>query len=71
MAQREGSVARVRALVCIRARNYPAVLAGWGGDTLLVGVTYDANTKAHACTIERLEQSDVLQPRSSPGTRLL
>lgn len=55
----------------IRNRNYPAALAGWGGDTLLVGVTYDANTKAHACTIERLEQSDVLQPRSSPGTRLL
>ncbi len=40
----------------IRARNYPAALADWGGDVLLVGVTYDPRTKEHACRIERLER---------------
>ena len=38
----------------IRARNYPRVLAAYGGPLLLVGVTYDAKTKVHTCSIERM-----------------
>ena len=42
------------ALAQVRNRSYPAVLRGWGGPVLLVGVTYDARTKEHSCKIERL-----------------
>ncbi len=35
-------------------RNYPQVLRDWGGPMLLVGITYDRKTKAHACHIEKL-----------------
>ena len=42
------------ALDQIRARNYPRVLAAYGGPLLLVGVTYDAKTKVHTCSIERM-----------------
>ncbi len=45
----------------IHARKYPAALAGWGGDVLLVGVTYDPQTKEHACRIERLERQGAPQ----------
>ena len=38
----------------IRGRDYPAVLRGWGGPVLLVGVSYDRRTKAHSCRIEEL-----------------
>ena len=38
----------------IRDRDYPAALRGWGGPVLLVGVTYDRKSKAHACRIEEL-----------------
>lgn len=38
----------------IRERNYPQVLQAYGGPLLLVGITYDAKTRAHTCTIERL-----------------
>lgn len=37
----------------IRDRNYPAILQGYIGDILLVGVSYDAGTKKHSCTIEK------------------
>ena len=38
----------------IHQRDYPKVLADYGGPLLLVGITYDAKTKRHECTIERL-----------------
>ena len=42
------------ALDQIRDRNYPAVLKNYGGKLLLVGINYDAKTKAHTCKIEEL-----------------
>ena len=30
----------------------PAVLRGWGGPFLLVGITYDRKSKRHVCRIE-------------------
>lgn len=45
------------ALAQIYARNYPAALAGLSGECLLVGVTYDTNTKDHSCQIERIRLS--------------
>ena len=44
------------AVAQIKERNYPAVLQGFGGDILLVGVSYDAKTKEHTCQIERMER---------------
>ena len=38
----------------IKERNYPAVLQGYGGEILLVGINYDSKTKVHACQIERM-----------------
>lgn len=46
------------ALAQIRNRNYPAVLKKFGGEIVLVGITYDAKTKEHHCEIERLEQGE-------------
>ena len=37
----------------IKQRNYPAVFESYGGDILLVGITYDINEKNHLCRIER------------------
>lgn len=42
------------ALDQIRTRNYPAALNGLSGECVLVGITYDPDTKAHSCKIERL-----------------
>ena len=42
------------ALDQIRRRSYPKVLESYGGPLLLVGVTYDAKTKEHRCSIERM-----------------
>ena len=39
------------AIAQILDRDYPAVLRDWGGPLLLVGVSYDAKTKEHACRI--------------------
>jgi hypothetical protein len=36
----------------IKNRNYPQALEGYGGDILLVGVSYDDKTKKHSCRIE-------------------
>lgn len=44
------------ALDQIRARNYPKVLEDYGGPLLLVGITYDAKTKEHTCSIERMRK---------------
>ena len=38
----------------IKNRNYPAILKDYGGDILLVGVTYDEHSKQHTCQIERI-----------------
>ncbi|MDO4796775.1 MAG: AAA family ATPase [Coriobacteriales bacterium] len=40
------------AIAQARNRDYPAVLRGWGGPILLVGVTYDRKSKRHVCRIE-------------------
>ena len=37
----------------IRENHYPEVLADYGGDILLVGISYHANSKRHTCKIER------------------
>jgi len=38
----------------IKDRNYPAMLKGYGGDIILVGVTYDGQSKRHTCQIEKV-----------------
>ena len=38
----------------IKDRNYPAVLKGYGGDIILVGINYNEKTNAHTCKIERI-----------------
>lgn len=37
----------------IKDRNYPARLKDYGGEILLVGVSYDEKTKEHTCHIEK------------------
>ena len=37
----------------IRRKQYPAKLAEYTGDILLVGINYDRDTKTHSCKIER------------------
>ena len=41
------------AMAQIRDRNYPAVLEGFGGELILVGVNYHEKTKVHSCVIEK------------------
>lgn len=36
-------------------RNYPASLAHYTGDLLLVGINYDRKTKEHSCRIEKMK----------------
>ncbi len=38
----------------IRERNYPAVLKGYGGEVVTVGISYDPKKKEHSCVIERV-----------------
>ena len=42
----EGAIAQ------IKARNYPALLKGYGGGIILAGITYDSQSKKHSCDIE-------------------
>lgn len=46
------------AIIQIRERRYPAALSGYGGDILLVGITYDKDAKdtkrKHSCMIEKI-----------------
>ena len=42
-----------RAIDQIRQKNYPAQIAEYTGDILLVGISYDKESKQHACRIER------------------
>ena len=37
----------------IRQKNYPAQIAEYTGDILLVGISYDKESKQHTCRIER------------------
>lgn len=40
----------------IKERNYPQVLQHYGGEVLLVGISYDERTKRHSCLIEKYEK---------------
>ena len=44
------------ALTQIHQRNYPAKIAEYTGDLLLVGISYDRQTKQHTCQIERMSK---------------
>lgn len=37
----------------IKDKKYPQVLEGFGGEILLVGISYDEKSKAHTCEIEK------------------
>ncbi|MEE3450830.1 MAG: PD-(D/E)XK nuclease domain-containing protein [Acutalibacteraceae bacterium] len=39
----------------IKEKNYPAILAGYVGEMILVGINYDEKTKDHSCNIEKIE----------------
>lgn len=42
----------------IRDRNYPAVLADYYGEIVLVGISYNSKTKQHICNIERVNKDE-------------
>lgn len=42
------------ALSQIKERNYPAVLEGFDGELILVGINYNEKTKLHTCMIEKI-----------------
>ena len=42
------------AITQIKNRNYPAILNGYGGELVLVGINYDQKTKDHSCKIDRI-----------------
>ena len=42
------------AIAQIKRKAYPAKIAEYAGEMLLVGINYDKETKQHACKIERL-----------------
>ena len=39
----------------IKRKNYPAKLADYAGDILLVGINYDKESKQHTCIIEKYQ----------------
>ena len=39
----------------IKRKEYPAKLAEYTGEILLVGINYDKESKQHTCKIERLK----------------
>ena len=43
------------AICQIKQKNYPARIADYTGDILLVGISYDKETKQHACKIESFQ----------------
>ena len=43
------------AIAQIKKRSYPAILNGYGGELVLVGINYDQKTKEHSCRIERID----------------
>ena len=44
----------ITAIDQIRRKEYPAKLAEYSGEILLVGINYDKETKLHTCKIERM-----------------
>lgn len=40
----------------IKQNNYPAILADYYGEIILVGVNYNSKTKEHTCVIEKYEK---------------
>ena len=42
------------AIAQIKAKNYPAKVAQYTDNLLLVGINYDEDTKRHTCVIEKL-----------------
>jgi len=38
----------------IKEKNYPAVLKGYSGEIVIVGISYDAKKKEHSCVIKRV-----------------
>jgi len=40
----------------IKERRYPQQVEQYTGEMLLVGISYDADSKQHACSIERWEK---------------
>lgn len=38
----------------IKDKKYPAVLEGYGGEIVMVGINYNSRTKVHTCEIERI-----------------
>ncbi len=44
------------ALTQIKKRNYPQILEKYGGEILLVGISYHIGTKKHTCVIEKYEK---------------
>ncbi|MEZ3436559.1 MAG: ATP-binding protein [Lachnospiraceae bacterium] len=42
------------AIAQIKERNYPAVLEGFEGELVLVGINYNEKTKRHTCSIEKI-----------------
>ena len=38
----------------IKEKNYSAVLKDYGGEVVMVGISYDAKRKEHSCVIERV-----------------
>lgn len=44
------------AIVQIKRKDYPAKTAEYAGDILLVGISYDKETKQHTCKIDRINR---------------
>lgn len=51
IAGNEQTVAK--AIDQIKRKDYPAKIAEYTGDILLVGINYDKETKRHTCKIDR------------------
>ena len=45
----------ITAIDQIRRKEYPAKLAEYSGEILLVGINYDKETKQHTCKIEKVK----------------
>ena len=41
-------------------RKYSSVFKGYGGDVVLVGISYDEKEKVHTCSIERFEKGEAV-----------
>ena len=39
----------------IKEKKYPAILEGYVGEMVIVGINYDTKTKEHSCKIERID----------------